>query len=439
MVQRCNHCTNAPCVTICPVNALQKRKDGIVDLDRDACIGCRACMQACPYDAIYLNDDLGAAEKCHFCAHRVEKNLEPACVVVCPVNAIIPGDFEDPNSRVSQLTKEKQTKVRRPEQGTGPNVRYIGVSDAALHPGRPARPETYLWSDRPPHKREQWPVSLPVLNDALVVLDADRRVEWGWGVALYLVTKGIGAGAAMLSPFAGMLGLRGGSFSYGPEIVALLFTLITCGLLVEDLKKPWAFYRMLTRPNFKSWLVKGGIILTLFQMTLVATLALQYFGVTSAIMPLRVVNAIIGLGVAGYTAFLFAQCNGRDLWESKEWLLPHLLIQATMCGAITFLVFNPHSWPLRIIAIVTALLHVAFALREKNGEHHTENARQGAAFLSYIRCGPLNCWRDGLFVGIAIAILYILFVPLIAWIPLLGALFLYEYAFVRAGQLPPLS
>ena len=81
---RCNHCTNAPCVTICPVNALEKRKDGIVDLDRDACIGCRACMQACPYDAIYLNEDLGAAEKCHFCAHRVEKGLEPACVIVCP-------------------------------------------------------------------------------------------------------------------------------------------------------------------------------------------------------------------------------------------------------------------------------------------------------------------------------------------------------------------
>jgi Fe-S-cluster-containing dehydrogenase component len=56
-VLRCNHCTKAPCVTICPVNALEKRKDGIVDIDRDACIGCRACMQACPYDAIYLNED----------------------------------------------------------------------------------------------------------------------------------------------------------------------------------------------------------------------------------------------------------------------------------------------------------------------------------------------------------------------------------------------
>ena len=83
-VLRCNQCTNAPCVTICPVTALDKRPDGIVDLDRDACIGCKACMQACPYDAIYLNEDTGGAEKCHYCAHRVEQGLKPACEIVCP-------------------------------------------------------------------------------------------------------------------------------------------------------------------------------------------------------------------------------------------------------------------------------------------------------------------------------------------------------------------
>src|SRR5204862_5428372 len=77
-VLRCNHCDAAPCVTICPVNALTKRPDAIVDLDRDACIGCRACMQACPYDALSFNEDLGTTEKCHYCAHRTEVGLEPA-------------------------------------------------------------------------------------------------------------------------------------------------------------------------------------------------------------------------------------------------------------------------------------------------------------------------------------------------------------------------
>jgi formate-dependent nitrite reductase membrane component NrfD len=278
-----------------------------------------------------------------------------------------------------------------------------------------------------------------VQKDARVVLDAGHRVEWGWPVGLYLLTKGIAAGAAILSPFVGALHLRGGPLAYGPEIIALLFTLITCGLLVEDLKKPWAFYRMLTRPNFKSWLVKGGIILTAFIVTVCLTILARLAGMDGVANGLRWVNALIGLGVAGYTAFLFAQCNGRDLWESKQWLLPHLLIQAVMCGAVVFLAFNPHSWPLRIIAIVSLLLHVALALREKYGHHHTDNATQGAAFLDVIRLGPLNCWRDGLLIGSAIAILVILFVPLIGWIPALLSLFLYEYTFVRSGQLPPLS
>src|SRR5262245_35548807 len=116
-VLRCNHCTNAPCVAICPVTALSKERNGVVDIDRDVCIGCRACMQACPYDAIYLNEDSGAVEKCHFCNHRVSQGLEPACVIVCPEQAIVPGDLHDPESKISRLARELGSEVRRPEQG----------------------------------------------------------------------------------------------------------------------------------------------------------------------------------------------------------------------------------------------------------------------------------------------------------------------------------
>src|SRR5262245_9925474 len=158
-VLRCNHCTNAPCVKICPVNALEKRADGIVDIDRDACIGCRACMQACPYDAIYLNDDSGAVEKCHYCAHRVEKGLEPACVIVCPEQAIVAGDLDDPKSRLSAMVRENKVQVRRPEQRTGPNVYYKGTEPSLLNPGAPQRPSSYLWSQRPAHKPDPWPIS----------------------------------------------------------------------------------------------------------------------------------------------------------------------------------------------------------------------------------------------------------------------------------------
>ena len=82
-VTRCNQCDHAPCVTACPTSAMFRRPDGIVDFDKAACIGCKACIAACPYDAIFINPEDHSAEKCNFCAHRIDMGLEPACVVVC--------------------------------------------------------------------------------------------------------------------------------------------------------------------------------------------------------------------------------------------------------------------------------------------------------------------------------------------------------------------
>src|SRR5579863_9513553 len=118
LVSRCNHCTDAPCVTICPTKALYKRADGIVDFDADRCIGCKSCMQACPYDAIYIDDDTHTAAKCNFCAHRVDQGLEPACVVVCPTRSIWVGDLDDPAAAISRLLGAHAHTVRSPEQKT---------------------------------------------------------------------------------------------------------------------------------------------------------------------------------------------------------------------------------------------------------------------------------------------------------------------------------
>lgn len=437
-VLRCNHCSNAPCVTICPVNALEKRGDGIVDIDRDACIGCRACMQACPYDAIYLNDDQGAVEKCHFCAHRIEQGLEPACVIVCPENAIIPGDVHDPNSRAAELIRENDVVVRRSEQGTGPNVYYKGVNEVALHPGAAARPDMYLWSDRPPHKPEKWPLELALAQDTTVVLDAGHRVEWGWHVSAYLVTKGLAAGAAMLAPFVSMFSLNRFGGRFLPEILAVLFTIITCILLVDDLARPMRFYRLLTRPNWKSWLVKGGIILGLFGGIESLILLLNLVQVEGPVLPLRIAGAIIALGVAGYTAFLFAQCKGRDLWESNM-LLPHLLVQAVMCGSAALLPAAAGSLALKLTLVASTITHVGLAIFEKNRAHETTNARQAAAFLATLRLGPLNAWRGGLIITAVLGIALAFIAPWVAFVPVLFGLYMYEHAFVRAGQLPPLS
>src|SRR5882724_6501548 len=85
----------------------------------------KSCMQACPYDALYINPNTNTAEKCNFCAHRVEKQLEPACVIVCPVQAIVSGDMDDPASPLSQFIASEPTAVRKPEAGTRPKLHYI--------------------------------------------------------------------------------------------------------------------------------------------------------------------------------------------------------------------------------------------------------------------------------------------------------------------------
>lgn len=437
LVQRCNHCTDAPCVAICPVNALSKRPDGIVDVDRDACIGCRACMQACPYDALYLNEDLGAVEKCHFCAHRIENGLEPACVTVCPVGAIIPGDFDDPESRVSLIRRAKVLTARRPEQGTGPNVLYIGANEVALQPGLAEKPRQYIWSERRNTRPEAWPTAVGTEPDAREVLNADHKIEWAWTVALYLLTKGIAGGVAMIAPFLGVLGEQ--VPWWAPESIALLFTLVTVFLLIEDLKKPMHFYKLFTRPNWSSWLVKGGIVLTVFGVLSALILGIglvRPVGLVGLVEPMRWASAVVGALVAGYTAFLFWQCKGRDLWESR-WLLPHLLVQAVMCGGAVLMAFAREGFGLAIVFFCSVALHFVFVSHEIHRKE-TSNARQAAGFLETLRLGPLTY----LIVSAVLLVLAAVaapIVPMAACALAFGGLFVYECAFVRAGQLPPLS
>ena len=129
----CNHCDNPPCVPVCPVGATFKRDDGVVLVDGDRCVGCAYCVQACPYDARFINHDTGKADKCTFCAHRVEAGLLPACVETCVGGARIFGDLNDADGELRQrLDAAKRSdpdavKVLKPESGTRPNVFYIGL------------------------------------------------------------------------------------------------------------------------------------------------------------------------------------------------------------------------------------------------------------------------------------------------------------------------
>jgi len=127
----CNHCSEPQCVKVCPTGATYKRKeDGIVVVDADVCIGCKYCIQACPYDARFINPRTGTADKCDFCLHRVKEGIAPACVNTCQGKARIFGDMNDPNSEVAKLIETEAVTVLRSEMGTKPNVYYIAADHA---------------------------------------------------------------------------------------------------------------------------------------------------------------------------------------------------------------------------------------------------------------------------------------------------------------------
>ncbi len=207
-VTRCNQCEDPPCTHVCPTTAMYQRGDGIVDFDKRICIGCKACIAACPYDAIFINPEDHSAEKCNFCAHRIDVGLEPACVVVCPVDAILVGDLNDPRSTVAAIVGREALSVRRPEKETRPKLFYKGAHQATLDPLAARRPDggMFLWSEQGtlPHQvTSGHPGAANSSAAALLAYDVPHRMPWDWRLSLYTWTKGIAAGAYLVPLTAG--------------------------------------------------------------------------------------------------------------------------------------------------------------------------------------------------------------------------------------------
>ncbi len=124
----CNMCKEPPCVQVCPVGATFKTPDGFILVDRERCVGCAYCIQACPYSARYLDPVTRTAEKCTWCYHRVRKGLLPVCVNVCPTGARKFGDLNDKSSEVYKLLHEHEVlTVLKKDMGTYPALYYKGL------------------------------------------------------------------------------------------------------------------------------------------------------------------------------------------------------------------------------------------------------------------------------------------------------------------------
>ncbi|MGI9288512.1 MAG: 4Fe-4S dicluster domain-containing protein [Pseudomonadales bacterium] len=160
MPMSCMHCDDAACVTVCPTGASYKREeDGIVLVDQDKCMGCNLCAWACPYGARELDQDQGVMKKCTLCVDRIydwelpEEERQPACVLTCPTSSRVFGDFDDPKSEVSMLTRERGGKGLMPELGYNPVNQYLPPRDKAAVPvmkvgAMPALSKIKQWANK---------------------------------------------------------------------------------------------------------------------------------------------------------------------------------------------------------------------------------------------------------------------------------------------------
>jgi len=417
-------------------------------------------MQACPYDALYINPNTNTAEKCNFCAHRIEKQLEPACVVVCPVQAIISGDMDDSTSRLSQLIASEQTAVRKPEAGTLPKLFYIEADQAALTPTEQTHTGGYLWSELRMD---------PVMADDQAFADADARARttydvsherpWGWKVSAYLWTKSISAGAFLLAAMGVGFGFVGSDWLYESvaPVVSLVFLAATVALLVWDLKRPDRFLSILFRPQWRSWLVIGGYILVIFGGLVMSWLLLPFVGLFEAEGPVMLSAAFFAAMSAVYSAFLFRQARGRVFWHST--LTPlHLLVQALVAGAaVLMLVLVADSiisgvrlggpgWLFLYYEFIGAMVANGVLIAGELFMPEENIERMRAVRLITRGIFRKMFWGGTVIIGIIIPLLALTsgaaeyhVLAILTSLSALAGLFLWEHIWVQAGQAVPLS
>jgi len=460
-VTRCNQCVDAPCVAACPTAAMFTREDGIVDFDKDSCIGCKACIAACPYDAIFINPEDHSAEKCNFCAQRIDMGLEPACVVVCPVEAIFVGDLNDPMSKVSHTVNREPVAVRRPEKDTKPKLYYRGAHQSTLDPLAAERPtgDIFAWAMQAPEDGHHINSgSEPGMGSssaaAIIAYDVAHSVPWDWRVGLYTWTKSISAGAYTVVAALVVLGLLDATstlWTIATPVIAGAFLAITGVVLVWDLEHPERFYYILTRPQWRSWLVRGAVILGVYAAVLalhfgagVADAAGVSLGV--AVGPALRWLAILGIPAAVmtgvYTAFLFAQAKARDLWQNPL-LPPHLAVQSVLAGAAALvpvaMVMEPDLVaPLAWTVAGSSAIHLLMILGEVTLPHPTAHARTAAHNLTSGRFRvPFRAGVILSVVALAAPIAPVLALP--TALAALAGLWAFEHAYVQAGQSVPLA
>lgn len=477
-VMRCNHCADAPCVEICPVTALFTRKDGIVDFDDRRCIGCKACTQACPYDAIYMHPDDHTSAKCNYCTHRVDIGLEPACVNVCPEHAIISGDMNNPSSEISQLLARETVSVRKPEKGTNPKLFYIDGDKASLDPTAAHPDSDYMWSSQrsgvghfaryaegrrnagiparnePEGRRSALPIhpsgtSGNGQSKPRRVYDAPNKgVLWGWEVSAYVWTKAIAAGIFLMVNFLLTFTEMPIQLKMFGNATAFLFLGLTGILLIKDLGRPERFIYTLLRPQWRSWLTRGSYIITAYGLVLTAWWVAVFFKQFHWLNTIEWLGLVPALMTAVYTAFLFAQAKGRDFWQSPM-LSIHMILHSLIAGGAVLLISDlwfewNTAWmaPTKALTAFFMILNLIATTIELTTTHATNDAATVAKMITRGRFRR-HFWLGTIFFGNIVPLgLFLTGSDLafaIAGVLILAGIYMGEHIWVKAPQTVPLS
>jgi formate-dependent nitrite reductase membrane component NrfD len=303
-----------------------------------------------------------------------------------------------------------------------------------------------------------YPLDHPLLQkDALAAYDVSHARPWGWQVPAYCWTKSIGSGVLAVPAIAMAFGRLSGNRvrDIALATVALLFTALTTVLLVWDLDHKERFLRVVFTPQSKSWLARGAFILIAYSGLCGVFWFAAVAGFSLAASVLLWPTVLVGFCAAAYTAFLFGQCEGRDLWQTP--LLPaHLIVQALLCGSAVLVLLpeaiggSAQAQAFAVPALAISLvLHLLMLLGEVAMPHTTDNARYGARLMTH---GPFAraFWGGAVVLGGIVPLVLLLVGPLLfaalnriaaglASVLALAGLLIFECCFVMAGQSVPNS
>jgi formate-dependent nitrite reductase membrane component NrfD len=347
-------------------------------------------------------------------------------------------------------------RVRKPEQGTQPKLYYIDADESAIVPTAARHESIYMWSQRNAAVLgggASYPLDSTLLQkDALAAYDVSHARPWGWQVPAYCWTKSIGSGVLAVPAIAMALGRLSGNRvrDIALATVALLFTALTTVLLVWDLDHKERFLQVVFTPQSKSWLARGAFILIAYS----GLCGVFWLGAVAGFSILTSVflwpTVLVGFCAAAYTAFLFGQCEGRDLWQTP--LLPaHLIVQALLCGSAVLALLpeamggSTQALAFAVLVLVGSLvLHLLMLLGEVAMPHTTDNASYGARLMTH---GPFAraFWGGAVVAGGIVPLVFLLvgepnrIAVGLASVLALAGLLIFEWCFVMAGQSVPNS